>query len=234
MLDFMVLFPVSIFVILTFALLSAPWEALNWWVHLPDDTKEPTLEIPKILNRVLDNTSSEAIDKNINYIVFLDGIAKADTKNYHYIDDFLQRLHSELPNSKIIADRMPYSVIDNDLTHGRPLSPLWRYAFNRKVAKPTDGIGFLINFRNMLQVLVSADYRYGPIYNLGEAQQIVNQLMDAGYQLGSKHPLTLIGFSGGAQVALGSASYLKKVLNVPIHIIAIGGTYSNNELGKAS
>lgn len=225
MIDFILLFSLFIFAISSFALLSAPLETLHWWIHLPNDSQELSLKAPTILDNTKQILGNRTMCEDSNFVVFLDGIAKADSSNYSYIEHFLEHLGNSLPNCKIITDQMPYSVIDNDLTHGRPLSPLWRHAFQRKIAKPTDSIGFLINFRNMLQVLVSADYRYGPIYNLGEAQQIVNQLLASGYQLDSKKPLTLIGFSGGAQVALGAATYLKKALNVPIHIIAIGGTY---------
>lgn len=182
MIDFIVLVLILIFVVVTLALLIAPFETLYWWKHIDDDTGELSLET----SFSYDDDIAES-SKDSNFIVFLDGIAKADITNYSYIDSFLESLARALPTSNIITDDMPYSVSNSDLTHDRPLSPLWRYAFERKVAKPTDGLGFLINFRNMLQVLVSADYRYGPIYNLGEAQQIVNQLLASGYKLGSKH-----------------------------------------------
>ena len=61
----------------------------------------------------------------------------------------------------------------------------------------------LINVRNIMQVAVSADPRYGPIYSLGVAKEIARSLARHGYQLGSQKPIFLIGFSGGGQVSVG-------------------------------
>ena len=47
-----------------------------------------------------------------------------------------------------------------------------------------------------------------------------------GYQPGE--PITLIGYSGGAQVALGAVTYLKYALDAPIEVISISGVVSGN------
>jgi len=65
---------------------------------------------------------------------------------------------------------------------------------------PASLFGYLVNIRNVLVVAVSADKRYGPIYNLGIAQVMYQALIRHGYQPDSGVPITLI-FSGGGQMA---------------------------------
>ena len=78
-----------------------------------------------------------------------------------------------------------------------------------------------INIRNILIVSVAADQRYGPIYNQGTAQIIHNSLLCYGYQPGM--PVTLIGYSGGGQMAVGAAPYLRRSLKAPIELISLSG-----------
>jgi hypothetical protein len=81
----------------------------------------------------------------------------------------------------------------------------------------------VVNLRNLFQVLVSADPRYGPIANLGVARAIRDGLVAAGYSLGSGVPVTLLGNSGGGQMSLGAAYYLRPLLKAPIYIVSLGG-----------
>jgi hypothetical protein len=40
--------------------------------------------------------------------------------------------------------------------------------------------------------------------------------------------VTLIGYSGGGQIALGAAPFIKEVIEAPAHVIALGGVMSGN------
>jgi len=40
----------------------------------------------------------------------------------------------------------------------------------------------LINLRNLFQVAVSVDHRYGPFYNLGQAENVRDALLAYGYR----------------------------------------------------
>ncbi|PZO49297.1 MAG: hypothetical protein DCF15_17030, partial [Phormidesmis priestleyi] len=82
------------------------------------------------------------------------------------------------------------------------------------------------NLRNTFQVAVSTDNRYGPVFNRGTAQVILNSLRQQNYRPGT--PITLLGYSGGAQVALGAVTYLKYALDVPIEVISLAGVLSGN------
>ncbi len=204
------------------AMMLAPLEALGWWAGWLGDDLDTSMEE--------DSTLSEAagLKSKKQYVVFLDGVAKVGGDNYKYADNFLKLLKTSLPEAAILGEVMPYSVTNKGLLEGRPLSTFWRYALRRKLKKRGDPIGFTINFRNLLQVLVSADKRYGPIYNQGEAQVILDDLLECGYQLRSGVPIILIGYSGGGQIALGAAPYLKEVLDASITVISLGGTISSD------
>lgn len=117
-----------------------------------------------------------------------------------------------------------YSVLNLPLTLGRPLANFWRWVNQSKIP----GLGVLILLRNMFQVAVSVDSRYGPIFNRGAAQVIFDSLIERGYRPGSGTPVTLIGYSGGGQVALGTVPYLKKVLAAPLEVISLAGVLSGN------
>jgi hypothetical protein len=105
---------------------------------------------------------------------------------------------------------------------------LWRWLEQRRLRDRGGVLLFLINIRNMFQVAVSADSRYGPIYNFGVAQEVVRGLCRHGYQIGSGKPVTLIGWSGGGQIAIGATTYLYGLLGAPIRVISVGGVLSSD------
>ena len=205
------------------AMMLAPLEALGWWAGWLGDSLDTSMQEDTTLSNATDLKSKK------QYVVFLDGIAKVGANNYKYAEHFLKLLNTNLPEAVILGgDIMPYSVTNSGLLKGRPLSTFWRYALQRKLKTKGDPIGFTINFRNLFQVLVSADKRYGPIYNQGEAQVILDDLLEHGYQLRSGVPITIIGYSGGGQIAVGVAPYLKEVLDAPIVVISLAGTVSSD------
>jgi hypothetical protein len=89
-------------------------------------------------------------------------------------------------------------------------------------------IGYLVNIRNIFQVAVSADRRFGPIYNLGVARKLRNRLVRNGYRVGSGVPVTLLGWSGGGQIALGAARYLPGMIKAPVRVLSVGGVMSDD------
>jgi hypothetical protein len=85
-------------------------------------------------------------------------------------------------------------------------------------------LAYLTNARNAFQVLVAADRRYGPIFSQALAQLIVDTLMAWGWDESAAQRLTLIGYSGGAQMAIGAAAHLASRCKGGIGVISIGGT----------
>ena len=207
------------------ALLLAPLESLEWWagwhgdgLHMPAAAADAPYKA----------ASRDLTPVKRHYLVFLDGIAKTGSANYHNVQMLLDALGKSLPEAVVLGDVMPYSVTNTSLTEGRPMSRFWQRALNFKVRGKHPLVAFTINIRNLFQVLVSADKRYGPVYNQGEAQLIFNSLLRSGYQPGSGVAVTLIGYSGGSQIGLGAAPYLECALHAPIILISLGGVMGSD------
>ncbi|MEM8718545.1 MAG: hypothetical protein AAGE84_04455 [Cyanobacteria bacterium P01_G01_bin.39] len=204
--------------------LLAPFEALGWWAGWYGNYRDTVhLSVPQCKLAASNATSCAP-----HYIVYLDGIGKSSFKYSLRGAKFLQRLEESLPSDRIlIKNIIPYSVINLPLTIGRPFAKFWQWI------ERTSKLEVLVLLRNMFQVAVSVDSRYGPIYNRGTAQIIINRLLNKGYQPGSGTLITLIGYSGGGQISLGAVPYLKKVLAAPIEVISLAGVISgNNEVAQ--
>ncbi|MEY4518242.1 MAG: hypothetical protein RLZZ499_841, partial [Cyanobacteriota bacterium] len=201
---------------LVLAGLLAPFEALGWWAGWYGGKRE-TLSF-KHTQATLGKVTAAP-----HYIVYLDGIGKSSFKYSLRGARFLQRLQESLPSDRILIDNIiPYSVINLPLTLDRPLAKFWLWI------ERTTNLGFLVLLRNMFQVAVSVDSRYGPIYNRGTAEIIIERLLTSGYQPGSGALITLIGYSGGGQISLGAVPYIKRVLAAPIEVISLAGVISGN------
>jgi hypothetical protein len=86
----------------------------------------------------------------------------------------------------------------------------------------------LINVRNLFQVAVAADPRYGPMFSYGVAQVIADRVTAVGYVANVSRPLVLLGYSGGAQVAVGAAPFLRDMLGASAHVISLGGVLDSH------
>lgn len=201
----------------------APLEALTWWAGW---SRRPAPEAP--LPAEPDRTSTASA-----YVVYLSGVAAIDPSGMHPKEKaFLDGLETAIPDTAIVRDVFAYSATNNPLTGERVLARLWQRinALSVKRGKRiTDWAGLgLVILRNLTQVLVSADSRYGPIYSFGVAKGIAERLMHHGYAFGTRAPVILLGYSGGGQVAVGSAPYLSKILQRPVWVIGVGGVYSDD------
>ncbi|MBW4593025.1 MAG: CAAX protease [Brasilonema angustatum HA4187-MV1] len=216
------------FIAILFAGLLAPLEALGWWAGWYGDKVDTKLNLGILEQEIPPQTNV------VRYVIYLDGIGQASFKYFPDGDQFLHELAIALPNNIVlIKGIIPYSVFNRPLTEGGILSPFWRFAERRSQSKNGSIFNALltlaINIRNLLVVAVSADQRFGPIYNQGTAQVMYNSLINHGYKPGSAVPITLIGFSGGGQIAMGALSYLKQALDkAPIEVISLAGVISGN------
>ncbi|MGJ3249210.1 MAG: Yip1 family protein [Elainellaceae cyanobacterium] len=207
--------------------LIAPLETLGWWAGWYDDEIDTTINSGDLAQTpARGDGEPQTVSR---YIVYLDGIGKSTFEYLPDIEEFLDTLAPRLPSDvALIRGIMPYSVMNNPLDEDRPLAFLWKVADNARLANPRALLGILINIRNILTVGVSADKRYGPLYNQGIAQVVYNGLVKNGYPLGSVTPITLIGYSGGGQMACACAPFLKRALSAPIDVISLGGVISAN------
>lgn len=206
---------------LLISIILTPLESLSWWAGWYG--VQP-LQNPGQL------VSEACPDTPINhYVVYLDGINQGSYQYLPEVERFLDDLAAATPDHiAIVKGIMPYSVTNNPLTQNRPFAFLWRIVDSIAVNNPANPIGFIINARNVVAVAVSADPRYGPIQNQGLAQVLYNSLLNYGYPIGRSIPVTLIGYSGGGQMSMGAATFLKRTLNAPITVISIAGVISGN------
>jgi hypothetical protein len=208
----------------------APFETLGWWAGWGG--KAPRLRdlAEGKANEKGDELQAEQPPDAEHYVVYLSGIGVASADGLASDEvDFIERLGEVMPDATIITDVFPYSVTNNPLTGHRILMPLWRKTRELQIKNPDSLLVLmLINIRNVLQVMVSADPRYGPIYSLGVANEIARSLARHGYHLGSGRPVYLIGFSGGGQVSVGATTYLSPLIDAPVHVLSIGGVLSDD------
>ena len=218
--------PGTLLFVAVFALLLsgafAPLEALGWWAgwfgDLADEEPPPAQGEPA--------TIIPALERDVGrYVVFLSGIdSVSDEPVPRRQVRFLERLREEVGDA-VVLQVFPYSVTNRALTGERVFARYWRWALRQKLGtrRIEQVAGMLINLRNTWQVLVSADRRYGPFYDRGTAALMVRQLRRAGYQDGSGLPVTLIGYSGGGQVAVGATPFVREALDAPVTVLSLGG-----------
>ncbi|MEO0645524.1 MAG: hypothetical protein AAFZ17_05120 [Cyanobacteria bacterium J06650_10] len=206
--------------------LLSPFEALGWWAGWYGDGIEThiTCKLPAHLSAPVRNANSNTPSR---YVIYLDGISQSCADYPARVQNFLDTLSAALPDDMVfIQDIMAYSALNRPLTMQRPFATFWRLINQIESWNPKSPLDIFINLRNTFQVAVSTDNRYGPVFNRGTAQVILNSLRQQNYQPGV--PITLLGYSGGAQVALGAVTYLKYALDVPIEVISLAGVVSGN------
>jgi hypothetical protein len=164
------------------------------------------------------------------YLVYFSGIGHISGEYLtRYEDAFLAAIAAQVPGVAVVRDIFPFSVNNQAMTSERLLGWFWGWVSAQRARRGRlKFAGDLILLRNILYTAVSADRRYGPIYNYSVAELTLQSLLRQGYRLGSGAPLTLLGYSGGGQVALATAGYLKATLHVPVQVISLGGVINTN------
>lgn len=209
-----------VFVVL--ALTVAPLDALGWWSS--KGAAEAADTVQQILTTDDGDDTPEPFE---HYVIYLSGIGAIDGRSVPEEEEPLVEALEALPDTCVIRDVFPYSVENRGLTAQRPTAWLWRRIEKRRLKNPEALAGMLVNGRNAMQLFVSADRRYGPAYNLGTAREVVEALRRKGYQLDGGKPVTLIGWSGGAQISIGAAWYLG-MGKIPVRVVSIGGMMSDD------
>jgi hypothetical protein len=220
-LDFWTLLAIAFIALLIGGLLS-PLETLGWWAGWFGRGGADLA--------LAEQAPTDGGDEQRHFLVFLTGVHSVSGRTFARREqDLLRELRARLPQSAVV-EVFPYSVTNRALTGQRVFSWFWRWALSMKLSRRTlAGIaGMVINMRNLWQVAVSADRRYGPLYNQGSAELIVGALVAAGYRIGGGMPVTLIGYSGGGQVAIGTAEHLKEMLSCSVRVISLGGVMSSD------
>lgn len=213
---------VGVLVFILLALAIAPLDALGWWSSKGADEAAETVQ--QILVTDDGDDSPEPYEQ---YVVYLSGIGAIDGHSLPPEELPLVEALAELPGTCVIRDVFPYSVTNRGLTGQRALAWLWRRIEKSRLKNPEALAGMLVNGRNAMQLFVSSDRRYGPAYNIGTAREVVLALRRNGYQLDGGKPVTLVGWSGGAQISIGAAWYLG-MGRIPVQVVSIGGMMSDD------
>jgi hypothetical protein len=208
----------------------APLETLGWWAGWFGDPLAPQEVHPHAEHAgdpeddADDAPAPPPVAARIDpWVVFLSGIHAVGPVVYGRGEaQLIAGLRRALPDGRVVQV-FPYSVTNRALTGQRAFAIVWRWALRGKLGQRRLGqaAGFVINARNLWQVLVSADRRYGPMYNRGTAALVVRALRRRGYAGGGR--VVLIGFSGGGQIALGAAPFLKEATRAEVVVASLGG-----------
>jgi len=207
--------------------LAAPFDSLSWWAGWVRQRPEEPESAPARAAAASGPAAPGAPAAPAHagpFVVFLSGVGTMGRQ----IDAWEQRLTDRLAagmreppgagGGVMVTGLFPFSASAQPLAERRRTGAFWGRLERLRDAPPgrlTALADQLVNWRNLTQVLVSMDPRYGPIYDAGGARSLYAALLNHGFVPGSGAPVVLVGYSGGAQVCLGAATYLKPALGAP-------------------
>ena len=205
------------------ALVTAPFEAMTWWSRWTSNPVDDTGTEDTVGDEAPGHTPTPEDKKAV--VFFVTGIGTITGERHPQLEDhFLHQLKQRLPYATVIDDFFPYSPAGIPLTGQRIFARFWRYS-GRHRAFVTQN---LIRLRNMFQVLVAADGRYGPIYSAGTFRIMRDKLLENGHDPNSAQPVILLGYSGGAEISLGAAPFLHGELASRLTLLSLGGVLSSH------
>ena len=173
-----------------------------------------------------------------HYVVYLDGIHQHASEHPPRITTFLSLLEQALgPQAQLLKGIEAYTVLPVGLAEDPGTAWFWRRLFNLQEQNPSAVVqvlaGMLVQANNVIKVGISSDRRYGPIVNVEQALKVAERLAELGFHPSSGTPITLLGYSGGGEMAMGMADYLRRICRTPVHIVTFCGVFSGNqELAK--
>ena len=167
------------------------------------------------------------------YLVYLDGIHQVERDHPPRITEFLDTLQAGLPDDICLVRGLEtYTVMPGALIDDAGSAWFWQRVFALQEHHPSLLVqllcAVLVQGNNVIKVGISSDRRYGPILNYELALKISLRLGELGYDLG--HELVLLGYSGGGEMALGVADYLRRICHAPVRIMTCCGVFSGNQV----
>ena len=212
---------IGVFALIFVSAALAPMEALGWWAGWGKTPKKHEIAV----------TEAGAVGQEPEadyYLVYLSGIGAISGTSIPAEEyPFIHALEARLGNARVISDIYPYSVTNTGLTVQPIMAGLWKRIERMRSKNADSAPALIVNLRNAFQLFVSADRRYGPIYNLGVAHEIMRGLLRHGYRPHNRKPVVLLGWSGGGQIAIGAVTYLAPMTG-DVYVISVGGMLSDD------
>ncbi|MFQ4140411.1 hypothetical protein PGN35_029260 [Nodosilinea sp. PGN35] len=199
----------------------APISTLSWWLR---DGDRLTQQRPELPAGAISGESGARC-----YLVFLAGVGNvADVDLAPGEDVFLNAMATAVPNCVVVRGVFPYSAV-SDNVGSQPLFR-WLWRLSDRPGQEDNPARLVLKIRNLWRLALSADDRYGQAYNRGAAATILERMAETEAMAGDAPvQLVLAGTSGGAQVALGAAPYLRQWLPVEITVLSFGGVFDGQE-----
>ena len=195
------------------------WE--GWLDGLPD----PTALFP----------DSPSISEHRCFVVYLDGIHQLERDHPPRVSAFLGLLDQQLnPATRLVKGLEAYTVLPVALAQDIGSAWFWRRLFALQEEHPNGWIqllaAVLVQANNVIKVGISSDHRYGPIMNYELWLKIALRLGEVGFRPDQGQRVVLVGYSGGAEMAMGVADYLRRICRSPVSIVSFCGVFSGNQL----
>ena len=195
------------------------WE--GWLDGLPD----PTALFP----------DSPSISEHRCFVVYLDGIHQLERDHPPRVSAFLALLDQQLnPATRLVKGLEAYTVLPVALAQDIGSAWFWRRLFALQEEHPNGWIqllaAVLVQANNVIKVGISSDHRYGPIMNYELSLKIALRLGEVGFRPDQGQRVVLVGYSGGAEMAMGVADYLRRICRSPVSIVSFCGVFSGNQL----
>lgn len=182
---------------LLIGLTAAPWELLRRCRH-------PLLPPP----------APHADPTGALSIVYLDGVGKTWRPQTKIARELVAELRTAAPDARYVTDVLPYSPLQVPLTDRPGSGRAWRWLRRR-------AFGMLVG-RNILQTVVASDARYQTAFGAALAGATATALNRAGHRRGDR--VALVGYSGGAVVAVAAADALAATLGGgDLVVVSVGG-----------
>ena len=194
------------------------WEG---WIHgLPDPNR-------------LFATGAEAAGQHHHYVVYLDGIHQSEESHPQRVSDFLGCLEESITDDTILVKGIEaYTITNTGLRSTTFAGWFWQRLFALQEHHPNGLIRFICAFcvqaNNVIKVGISSDRRYGPVMNYELALKIARRLSVSGFRPSSASRIVLLGYSGGGEMAIGTAALLQRICQVPVQVITVCGVFSGN------
>ena len=194
------------------------WEG---WMHgLPDPSRLFSLD-------------GDCDAEHRNYLVYLDGIHQSEESHPPRVSEFLGCLDEAIAADTLLVKGIEAYTITNAGLRSTTLGGwFWQRLFSFQEHHPNGMIRFVCAFcvqaNNVIKVGISSDRRYGPVMNYELALKIAHRLDSVGFHPSSAARIVLVGYSGGGEMAIGTAEILQQLCRVPVQVITVCGVFSGN------